>query len=545
PSTSSVSTSSSSSETSSSPSSGSTLPPQSATATGSTATPSPTGAVGGDPPSQRAIWPSWQVPKSLPNYIPVLASRGFILIATPLYHQLMTHDPVRQLTSPGGASGAALAGSSFGALHIGILSAQIGSAFSAGSFVVDTNYCNTLAAPNDLNPCPPRMSVTPWAIDVVLVCLAIQVIVIVYAMSKWFQKPSGLSADPTTIAGVAAVMGHPEIERQFSAFPGEITQKELKDRIKDQQYKLGVFMTETGLMKYGIMPGEQKEKKSRASFFWNKRSSPSGGSDKVAWLRDWKQNRLYSDLIFATFLLALLGITAAALARVDRPQTVFLATAAASGTGMKVFFAALGIIVSFYWGRLFQDAQTFTAYLPLRSGDARPNPTILLNRHSNPVTAFVPLLKHQHFAAASIAATGLCAELLIVALAGLPYRPGQLRGEFVFCAVMALAIVALMIAQLVLVNLWRRSLPHLPRRPDNIAAVMTYVAGTAMVKDFHGLEELSTSERNKAVRKMRKTYSYRWRKEDDTGRTRWIVDEVPDQEKKAFLDSRGGSRDGV
>lgn len=157
----------------------------------------------------------------------------------------------------------------------------------------------------------------------------------------------------------------------------------------------------------------------------------------------------------------------------------------------------------------------------------------------------MPLLKHRHFAAASIAVTGLGAELLIVALAGLPYRPGQLRGEFVFCGIMALVIVALMIAQLAQVNFWRRSLPHLPRRPDNIAAVMTYVAGTTMVKDFYGLEELSTSERNKAVRKMGKTYAYGWRKEDDSGRTRWIVDEVPDQEKKAFLDSRGDGRIGV
>jgi hypothetical protein len=281
------------------------------------------------------------VPKSLPNYIPVLASRGFMMFAIPLYQQLMTHDPVRQLTSPGGASGATLAGSSFGALHIGLVSAQIGSAFSAGSLVVDTNYCSAVTVSKNLNPCPPRMSVTPWAIDAVLVCLAVQVMVIVYAMSKWFQKPSGLSADPTTIAGVAAVMGHPEIERQFSEFPAEITQKELKDRIKDQQYKLGIFMTETGLIKYGIMPKGQKETKSRAGFFRHKGSSGSEGSDRISWLRDWKQNRLYSDLIFATFLLALLGLTAAALARVDRPQTVFLATAAASGTYSSPLWVSL------------------------------------------------------------------------------------------------------------------------------------------------------------------------------------------------------------
>jgi hypothetical protein len=98
-----------------------------------------------------------------------------------------------------------------------------------------------------------------------------------------------------------------------------------------------------------------------------------------------------------------------------------------------------------------------------------------------------------------------------------------------------MAIVTLMVVQLVLVNLWRRSLPHLPRRPDTIASVMTYVAGTAMVRDFYGLEEMSVRDRNKAVRKMGKTYAYGWKKEDDTGRTRWVVDEVPDQEKKSFL----------
>lgn len=157
----------------------------------------------------------------------------------------------------------------------------------------------------------------------------------------------------------------------------------------------------------------------------------------------------------------------------------------------------------------------------------------------------MPLVKNRHFAAASIAFTGLIAELLIIALAGLPYRPGQLRSEFLFCGIVALVILAMMVVQLVLVNMWRRSLPHLPRRPDTIAAVMTYVARTTMVTDFHGLEEKSVRERNKAVRKMGKTYAYGWRKEDESGRARWVVDEVPDQEKRSFLSSRGNTRDGV
>ncbi|KAB5581037.1 hypothetical protein GE09DRAFT_1051494 [Coniochaeta sp. 2T2.1] len=536
-----------SSATSSSPTSNlSTLPPQQATttnpATSVSASPTPTT----NPINQRIIWPTWSAPKSLPNHIPILASRAFVLLLAPLYTQLLTHEPIRLLTSAGGAPGSAMVGTpSFSAPHIGLLTAQIGSAFSAGCLVVDTNYCSTLpAAVNNLNPCAPRIAVTPWAIDVVLVCLAVQVVVVVYAMNKWFQKPSGLSADPTTIAGVAAVMGHPEIEREFAGFPGEMSDAELKERIKERRFRLGMFMTEPGRMKFGIMPAGLVEAKSRG-WFGKKKKKAIGGNGKIGWLRDWKQNRLYTDLIFATFLLALLGLTAVALARVDRPQTVFLASAAASGTGMKIFFAAMGIIVSFYWGRLFQDAQTFTPYLPLRTSSP-PNPTILLSRHSNPITALPPLLRNGHLAAASVALTGLLAEVLIVALSGLPYRPGQLRGEFLFCSVSALVIVAAMIAQLVVVNMWRRVLPHLPRRPDSIAAVMTYVAGTGMVRDFTEaeVEGRGTRERDEVVRGMGKRYTYRREggvgDGEGEGGGRWVVDEVGGEGRGLLEGRRGG-----
>jgi len=134
-----------------------------------------------------------------------------------------------------------------------------------------------------------------------------------------------------------------------------------------------------------------------------------------------------------------------------------------------------------------------------------------------------------------VAFTGLISEFLIIALAGLPYRPGQMRTEFLICGIASAVILCLMLTQLVLVIFWRRKLPHLPRRPDTIAAVMTYVAETSMVKDFQGLESMSTKERNKAVAEMGKVYAYGWRQEPDQRGIRWLVDEVQDAEKKSFL----------
>ncbi|KAK4171675.1 hypothetical protein QBC36DRAFT_339512 [Triangularia setosa] len=481
-------------------------------------------------------WPYWKITESLTgNHAPLVVGRGFMLMMGAFYQQVITHDPVRQLTS-GGISATELISPQIGASEFGLFVAQIGTIFVAGGTYVDTNYCNDLASPNNLNPCPPKISGNPWVLDIIITVLVIQAGVVVYTISKWFQKPGRLSADPTTIAGVTAVMGHPEIEGQFSSFGGEITQQELLHALKGQEFKLGTFTTEDGIAKYGIMPVTLYERKDRNKRGWwaRTRDSVRSGFNKAMFLRNWKLNRLILDVVFGLLLLALLGLTLASLSNIDQPQRVFLPTAIASGTEMKIFFAFLGVMISSNWGRLFQDTQTFSPYLPLRDGEAQPNPTILLNRHSSPICAFLPLLRNRHLAAASVAFTGIIAEFLIIALAGLPYRPGQLRSEFLFCGIASTIILCVMLIQLMLVIIWRRRLPHLPRQPDTIAAVMTYVAGTSMVRDFYGLEEMKTKERNKAIVQMGKVYAYGWRQEPEGG-IRWIVDEVPDAERKSFL----------
>ncbi len=470
-----------------------------------------------------------------------------------MYSQLHTFEPIRQLTSPGGISGPALAGSTGGSAYFASVAAGIGGAFAAGATSVDTTYCVDPNAPaSSLNPCPPRLSATPWVLDVVLVTLVIQVVVIVYTATKWFKKPSDMSGDPTTIAGVVTVMGHPEVEALFAGMPGEISKKELKERLQGRRFRLGTFMVGDGMSKFGIMPTDGEREGKKDGFLDRIRGKLDRLGDRMSPGKSWQNSRLYFDIVFGLLLVALFGLTTAAVSRVDQPQTVFLATASASGTGMRIFFALLGMIISNCWGRLFQgkcrpvvliadlfsmansfilDAQTFTPYQSLGDGEGKANPTILMSRHSIPLLAIVPLLRNGHFAAASVATTGLISEFLVVFLSGLPYRPGQLRSEFLFCGIASMIILGLMVVQLAFINFWRRQLPHLPRRPDSIAAVMTYVAGTSMARDFYGLEEDSTRERNKAIRGLDKTYAYGWRKEEG-GRVRWVVDEVsPDDDK--------------
>jgi hypothetical protein len=456
------------------------------------------------------------------------------------------------MLTPGG--GSLVDSSVLTPLRIAIISAHIGTAFSAGLTFFDTGYCN---AENTNNPiiCPPKLSVNPWVCDVVIVTLVLQVLTIIYVISQWWKKPGGFSADPTSVAGIAAFMGHPEIEQEFVQIPTEITYAALKKRLRGKKFRLGQFATERGIVKYGIMPvGDEENDPNKKEGIKDKIGSWwTNFQTKFAWLHNWKNNRFLFDILFVMLLIALLGLTIDAVSRYNKTQVVFLATASANGTGWRIFTALLGVIVSYYWGQIFQgiftfpskstifvlthlDAQTFAPYIDLARGSSNPDATILLRRHSIPLTAFFPLLWHCHYTPAMVAFIGLIAELLIVALSGLPYRTGQSRGEFLFWGITCLAILTIMIIQLIILAIWRRKLPHLPRAPESIAAVMTYVAGTSMTRDFNGLEQLKRKERDRAIRDLEKSYAYWWRREED-GRVRWVVDVVPgDKNNRALMD---------
>jgi hypothetical protein len=162
----------------------------------------------------------------------------------------------------------------------------------------------------------------------------------------------------------------------------------------------------------------------------------------------------------------------------------------------------------------------------LHEMNATPTPTILLRKHSLPLTSFLPMLRNGHFMAAIIAFAAILSEFFVVVFSGLPYRPGQLRSEFIFCAITSLTVIALMLLTVVGTNIWRRWLPRLPRKPDNVAAVLTYVCQSRMVEDFEGVEVLSVRERDRRIRDLRKRYGYGVRKGED-GLGRWTIDEVP------------------
>jgi hypothetical protein len=132
-----------------------------------------------------------------------------------------------------------------------------------------------------------------------------------------------------------------------------------------------------------------------------------------------------------------------------------------------------------------------------------------------------------HLFAASIALIAVLSDILTVALSVVPYSPGQIYLELLVSSYMSMAILALMVVAIISLLLWRwrwQGMLDLPRRPETLAAVISYVCASRMLDDFEGLECLDGGQRDQQIVGMRKRYGYGRRRCVD-GVVRWAIDE--------------------
>ncbi|KAF9872068.1 hypothetical protein CkaCkLH20_10405 [Colletotrichum karsti] len=458
------------------------------------------------------------------NYVPIITARAFVMALNVAYPRIAALEPLRQLMTNAGASGAALAGSAITLAPIAgsLFLVDFGSAVAVEAVTPDAWWCGIPATSTDLTPCPPRLSRNPWAMNTLTAGLALISVALAYAIGLWFKTPSRINVDATTISGVAAVMGHPQIESDFGMIPKDMTQTELALYLKDKKFNLGTFPSRNG-EKYGLVPAAV----SADSPGLMHRLESTAVERKASLTLDtpWTHIRFLTDLIFVVFHLALLGFSVAALTHVDSPRRIFGYTTRSQITGVRIGITLAGILIVRYWTMVFADAQNFAPYARMHAKPSDARDTILKKGNSVPLFGIYPLAKLRYTIPAIIALTALVAEFFVVAISGLPWRPGQLRGEYIFCGVACVVIATIMLVVQGLVFYWRSSLPYLPRRPDSVAAVMTYVAGTTMVAEFDVVSGMGKRSSRRAIKSMGRKYAYGLKMGED-GRQRWVVDEI-------------------
>jgi hypothetical protein len=171
------------------------------------------------------------------------------------------------------------------------------------------------------------------------------------------QKPSGITADPTSIASVATYMGHPQITRDFLALGPDATKKDLKRFLKNKRYKLDTYMSPLGVERYGLVPvlkpGESADDQNMSPLE-NLRESDrkSNKSSKFGPYTVWKAISTYIDGIFLLFVIGILSICASYVKDVGNSRLAKLFQY--SSVGRRLIFTAIGLVVTMNWGRLLE-----------------------------------------------------------------------------------------------------------------------------------------------------------------------------------------------
>jgi Protein of unknown function (DUF3433) len=154
-----------------------------------------------------------------------------------------------------------------------------------------------------------------------------------------------------------------------------------------------------------------------------------------------------------------------------------------------------------------------------------PAKASILTRGGNiPImSAFQALVQRRDIFLATIAFVAVLSDILIIVSGAVPFSAGEIYLELLVCSYVTMAILAIMIITIVAVIIWRRKTPYMPREPDTVAGVLSYVADSKLLSELDGCEYLTTKELEKRIIGNGNSYVYEEVRGID-GVQRFIVD---------------------
>ncbi|KAF1985647.1 hypothetical protein K402DRAFT_105430 [Aulographum hederae CBS 113979] len=233
---------------------------------------------------------------------------------------------------------------------------------------------------------------------------------------------------------------------------------------------------------------------------------------------------LFQKLGIALFALFLTGLVVLILWYLTHGEdTGFERLMDSESTGVKAMMASFGVLIKLYWLRIEQVAQTFEPYLKLSKGNAQPCRSILVTTSYNTFERFVQSLKRRDSYVSTVAFSAILADVLIILLPAVPYKPTTTHKAFLVSTCMSLVILFVMIFTIVWV-FFRSKMMTLPRSPTTIASTLSYICASRFIDDFGGMRGMNGKELHDAVESLGKTYTFGWMAGVD-GLHRWAVDE--------------------
>ena len=441
----------------------------------------------------------------LGTYLAVLLAVIYRILISTVQTQMHLIDPFRQLVS---SKGAAASTAFFASYHsqtvfgpvtallkgrlmiflIGVtfwLSCLL-PALASEAIWVDTNWGCPNPRVGSPNACPPRVTASVLVIRVMQGLLGVSALILV-ALACAMRLETGLDRDPSSITAVAALMGHPALERdlgELSSGP-EVTISSMKQEIIGRRYRLADWHGASGEHRRGIVPASIDESEIAGP------SAPAYATSgptysTVPYQPLDPRSSSYQDTVVSkrwrwtdcTLLFLVTGTFGVVLAYYlvggDNGFNRFFNS---NNFGPRFILTGAATIIANIWGSVEQNSMVMAPFVRLARAPATSH-TLTFAPTITPILSTWRALSHGYVFAGTVTIMTLLGEILNIAISGVPFSTGQTWMNFVVVSYMSMAILGLMILAAVAVIFHRRHEPNIPLVPDTLGGKMIYLAGS-------------------------------------------------------------------
>ena len=292
------------------------------------------------------------------GYMPASVASGFGAATAALSAQAMDMAPFNNPTI-GSMFGEADAMSVF--TFLPTLAALALVAIAPTGIAYNTTYgCSNPNPLTPLNPCPPILTSNHAALRGMQGGLAVIAVVTVTVVVMWFAKPSGASCDPCSIAGIAAVGGHPKVAADFACAAGSST-RDLRKRVENNRYRIGEWNDENGTKRFGIKPDTEEPEPGFMDKIKSKLPAmPHIGfvDDALNWMDvNWQKWATITDTIFVVYVVIIVAIASEYMR--SGQKSVFAPIFANPTPPRRIAFSIVAGLVAKYISTVDRGKQVF------------------------------------------------------------------------------------------------------------------------------------------------------------------------------------------
>ncbi|KAJ9610562.1 hypothetical protein H2200_005339 [Cladophialophora chaetospira] len=350
------------------------------------------------------------------------------------------------------------------------------------------------------------------------------------------RRTSGIFHDPSSIASVASLLGNDDLVRELQEIPEHASKKEIAKSIAEKRYALATFTRDGGDIGYGLVRAD--ESRGHKGYHVTNVQKPS--IPKVKKRSSWK-SRYLNDVCILLLSGGMLAVIV--YYYTDFRDDAFNRFFNSAKFGPRFVLSTAAIVLDNRWKALEQEVRMMQPYRTLyrRSGPTASTEALLANTASTMHTSFATALWRGHLFLALVSLVAILADVLIIAVVGVPFDYGQVQSAFQVSTWLSISILSLMILTSLMTMLYWRwgNSRGMPREPNTLMNVMLYLCASQVREQLVPLSMESQKHRDQAVRSWHGRYWFRHALGVD-GRSRWLID----RDEGRFEPSRSKGRDG-